>query len=103
MHRYDGEFEFFVGGGVAVFDCDGDGLQDLYFAGGAEPAALFRNGSQVGGELRFERVVEPSTDLERVTGAYPLDVGDGETDWRCCGSGENVMLRGLGDCRFEAG
>ena len=102
-HRYDGEFEFFVGGGVAVFDCDGDGLQDLYFAGGAEPAKLFRNESEVGGELRFERVVEPATDLERVTGAYPLDVdGDGETDLAVLRLGANVMLRGLGDCRFEA-
>ncbi len=33
-HAYDGEFEFFVGGGVAAFDCDDDGLTDLFFAGG---------------------------------------------------------------------
>ena len=26
-HRYDGEFDFFVGGGVAVFDCNDDGRQ----------------------------------------------------------------------------
>ena len=25
-HRYDGEFEYFVGGGVAVLDCDADGV-----------------------------------------------------------------------------
>ena len=35
-HRYDGDFEFFVGGGVAAFDCDDDGLADLYFAGGSQ-------------------------------------------------------------------
>ena len=33
-HSYDGEFEFFVGGGVAAFDCDDDGRAELFFAGG---------------------------------------------------------------------
>lgn len=28
-HRYDGGWEHFVGGGVAVFDCNGDGLPDF--------------------------------------------------------------------------
>ena len=38
-----------------------------------------------------------------MTGAYPLDIdGDGVgRTWRSCGCGENVILRGLGDCRFE--
>src|SRR5690606_24428141 len=39
-HTYDGEFEFFVGGGVAIFDCDGDFLPDMYLAGGENPARL---------------------------------------------------------------
>src|SRR5262245_26581315 len=50
---YGGDDTFDVGGGVAVFDCDGDGLPDVYTAGGGGPAALFRNESAVGGALRF--------------------------------------------------
>jgi hypothetical protein len=101
-HRYDGEFTFFVGGGVAAFDCDGDARPDLYFAGGAEPAALFRNESPTGGALRFTEQPDPVTGLTDVTGAYPLDVdGDGHTDLVVLRVGGNVVLRGLGDCRFE--
>ena len=101
-HAYDGEFMYFVGGGVAVFDCDGDGRQDLYLAGGAEPAALYRNVSPAGGALRFEQLVDPATDLESVTGAYPLDIdGDGTTDLAVLRLGENELLRGVGDCAFE--
>lgn len=102
-HRYDGEFSFFVGGGVAVFDCDDDGRQEVYLAGGAEPAALYRNRSEVGGELRFSPLPDPVTDLTEVTGAYPLDIdGDALTDLAVLRVGPNVLLRGLGDCRFEA-
>jgi len=102
-HVYDGEFEFFVGGGVAAFDCDDDGRSDLFFAGGSEPAALFRNTSEVGGELRFSRVPSPITDLDAVTGAFPLDVdGDRHADLAVLRFGANTVLRGLGDCRFEA-
>jgi hypothetical protein len=101
-HVYEGEFTFFVGGGLAVFDCDSDARPDLFFAGGANPAALFRNESTKGGKLEFTRLSSPETDLTEVTGAYPLDVdSDGETDLAVLRLGENVMLRGLGDCRFE--
>ena len=55
-HRYTGDFQYFVGGGVAAFDCDEDGRADLFFAGGSGPAALYRNESTVGGALRFTRV-----------------------------------------------
>ena len=43
-----------------------------------------------------------ATDLDAVTGAYPLDIdGDGLVDLAVLRLGENVILRGLGDCRFE--
>ena len=101
-HVYDGDFEFFVGGGVAVFDCNDDGRPDLYFAGGTNPASLYRNDSPVGGALRFTELADPVTDRIDVTGAYPLDIdGDGRTDLAVLRQGENELLRGLGDCRFE--
>ncbi len=101
-HSYDGEFEFFVGGGVAAFDCDDDGRFDLYFAGGSEPAALYRNESPAGGALQFARLASPITDLAEVTGAYPIDIdSDGNKDLAVLRLGRNAILRGLGNCRFE--
>ena len=102
VHRYDGEFNFVVGGGVAALDCDDDGRQDLFLAGGSEPAALFRNVSPAGGALAMERVASPVTALTAVTGAYPLDVdGDGFGDLAVLRVGEDVLLRGTGGCGFE--
>jgi hypothetical protein len=101
-HVYDGGFEYAVGGGVAAFDCNGDGKADLYIAGGSGSAALYRNDSAVGGALRFTRLRDPATDLAGVNGAYPIDIdGDGLTDLIVLRNGENVLLRGLGGCRFE--
>jgi len=100
-HTYDGDL-FYVGGGVAAFDCDADHRPDLYLAGGSNPAALFHNQSTVGGPLRFAPLPDAATSLTSVTGAYPLDIdGDGITDLAVLRMGEDVLLRGLGDCRFE--
>ncbi len=101
-HVYDGPFEHFVGGGVAVFDCDGDRRPDIYAAGGSNPAGLYRNVSDHGGALRFVAVDAPAAALTGVTGAYPIDIdADGHRDLVVLRVGENVVFRGLGACRFE--
>ena len=104
-HTYDGDYPFAVGGGVAVFDCTGSGKPDLYLAGGANPAALYRNDTpEGGGPLTFTRLASPNTDLTDVLGAYPIDMdGDGVTDLVVLRRGQSVLLRGTGDCSFEKG
>ena len=95
-HRYDGDFQYFVGGGVAAFDCDDDGRPEVP-GRRVEPAALYRNESPVGGALHFTRVRTPATDVDAVIGAYPLDVdGDRRTDLVVLRVGESLLLRGLG-------
>ena len=99
VHSYDGDWEFMVGGGVSAFDCSGDGLPDLVFAGGTSPAALYLNQSAPG-TVRFAPVTS-GLELDRVTGAWPLDVdGDGILDLVVLRSGEDVVMRGEGQCRF---
>src|SRR5262245_45706886 len=94
---YDGEWEYMVGGGVATFDCNGDHFDDMFLAGGTLPAKFYRNASTRGGALRFEKQ-ESGLELDKVTGAYPLDVdSDGITDLVLLRVGENVVMRGRGD------
>lgn len=101
-HVYGGEFEHFVGGGVAAFDCNADEKPELFFAGGANPAALYLNESPVGGALRFSRQESAVTDLLAVTGAYPIDIdSDGLLDLVVLRRGGKNVLRSLGDCTFE--
>ena len=101
-HVYAGDYPWVVGGGLASFDCDADHRPDLYVAGGTARAGLFRNVSDVGGSLRFEPLHDSVTDLTAVHGAFPLDIdGDGFTDLAVLRAGESVLLRGLGECRFE--
>ncbi|SON54445.1 ASPIC and UnbV [Hartmannibacter diazotrophicus] len=101
---YDGPWEFFVGGGVAAFDCNGDMKPELFIAGGKNPAKLFSNDSLVGGPLAFHEI--PTGLDERLTtkilGAYPLDIdGDGHMDLAVMRLGENLLLKGGPGCHFE--
>ncbi|MCB1498866.1 MAG: CRTAC1 family protein [Bauldia sp.] len=101
---YTGPWEFFVGGGVAAFDCDGDRRPDLFLAGGTSPATLYRNRSATGGPLSFEAVDLglAEEDRTRVLGAYPLDIdNDGYMDLAVLRLGSNLLLKGGPDCRFE--
>ena len=101
-HTYAGDFTYAVGGGVAAFDCNGDGKPSLYLAGGSNTAALYRNDSAIGGALHFTRLRSPATDIAGVMGAYPIDVdSDGNADLVVLESSGAALLRGLGGCRFE--
>jgi hypothetical protein len=98
---YTGGWQYMVGGGVATFDCSGDGFPDMLLAGGEALAKFYRNTSTRGGPLHFE-LQKSGLELDRVIGAYPLDIdGDGITDVVLLRVGEIVLMRGLGDCKFE--
>lgn len=99
---FAGEWEYMVGGGVATFDCTGDSLPEMVIAGGTNPTSLWRNDSAVAGALAFSPIPDTGVELTAVAGAYALDIdSDAMTDLVLLRVGENVVLRGLGDCRFE--
>jgi enediyne biosynthesis protein E4 len=99
--RFEGEDEFMVGGGLATFDCDGDGLPEIYVTAGVNKAKFYRNKSAKGGAIKL---LEERTGLEltNAIGAYPVDIdGDGNTDLVVLRVGEVEIFRGLGACKFE--
>jgi enediyne biosynthesis protein E4 len=99
--RFDGENEFMVGGGVAAFDCSGDGLPEVYVTAGVNKAKFYRNRSARGGPIKLQEE-RSGLELTNAIGAYPLDVdGDGNTDLVVLRVGEVQVFKGLGACKFE--
>ncbi len=98
-HIYTGGWEFFVGGGLSSFDCNGDALPELLAAGGENPAQLFLNQSDE--DLRFE-AIDSALSVTQVIGTYPLDIdSDGHMDLVILRVGQNQIFRGVGACEFE--
>ncbi|PRZ49504.1 CRTAC1 family protein [Tritonibacter scottomollicae] len=102
-HIYGGGWEHYVGGGLAVFDCNGDGLPELYAAGGENTAQLFQNTTPANGaSVAFTAETPASLALTGVTGAYPLDIdGDGWTDLAILRAGPDLLMQGTGECQFQ--
>ncbi|MCB2110259.1 MAG: CRTAC1 family protein [Defluviimonas sp.] len=101
---YAGDWEHFVGGGVAVFDCNGDSRPDIFAAGGTNPARLFVNETPAAGRDFAFRAGDLGAlgDLTGVTGAYPLDIdGDGTLDLAVLRVGPDLLLKGDGLCGFR--
>ena len=95
-HEYTGGWDHFVGGGVSVFDCDGDGLPEIVAAGGTTPALLLRNR----GDLRFAADAA-FPEIAGTTGLYPVDIdADGWRDLVVLRVGPDVILSGGPDCTF---
>jgi hypothetical protein len=97
---FTGEWEYMVGGGTAVFDCNGDELPDVYLAGGVSPAKFYKNISKRAEALRFEAHIS-GLEVDKVLGAYPINIdGDEHVDVVVLRQGENLVMRGRGDCQF---
>jgi hypothetical protein len=102
-----------AGGGVALFDCDGDGRLDAavvndstieqYLSGGERMLTLYRQDGS-GANPHFTDVTLPAGLTAKGWGmgiaAGDFD-NDGLVDLYVTGYGRNVLYRNRGDCKFE--
>ena len=98
-------------GGVALLDCDADGLLDVYFTNGARFPDLVKSGPAFHNRLYRNlgnRAFEDVTQASGVAGSgYSMGAAaadydnDGRTDIYVTGVNRNILYRNLGACRFE--
>jgi hypothetical protein len=98
-------------GGLAVFDYNGDGRPDVFFANGAASPSLAKRGAQHAnrlfrndGDLRFTDVTDETgvAGIGYAMGAAAADYdNDGRVDLFVPGVRVNQLLRNRGDGRFE--
>jgi hypothetical protein len=99
---YDGDYFFMVGGGRRSSTATGDRKPDVYVPAGRAPGLALAQRQRHGRRAEVRASFESGLELENVTGAYPLDIdGDGVMDLVLLRVGENVVMRGKGECRFE--
>jgi len=100
-----------MAGGLAVFDFDGDGLQDIYFTNGAAGESMRKESQEYSnrlfrnlGGMRFEDVTE-AAGVEGhgySMGAAAADFdNDGDVDLFVAGVFRNTLFRNLGNGAFE--
>ena len=99
-HRAFGEETLPMGGGVVVFDYDGDGLDDIYVTNSTSRNALFRNI----GDGKFVDTAEAAgvTDGSgRANGGCAADYdNDGDRDLYVTNYGDSKLFRNNGDGTF---
>ena len=105
--------ETMAGGGIALFDCDGDGRLDIvvvndstidkFLQGGAPMLTLYHQDGQ-STSLHFTNITS-SAGLTTKGWGMGIAVGDfdndGLPDLYVTGYGHNVLYRNLGNCKFD--
>ena len=99
-----------MAGGLALFDCDGDGDLDLYFANGAELPSLKKTAPKYANRLLLNDGRGAFTDFTETAGlaGHGYDTGvatgdydnDGDQDVFVAGVHRNTLYRNEGGCRF---